>query len=97
DVCFRLIIIVIRDEILDGVFGEERPKLLVELSGERLVMRDNQSGPLRFLDDARDGECFPTAGNAEQYLVLCAVVDSAHQRLDRLRLVATGTIVAFQS
>jgi hypothetical protein len=43
DICGRnvslwLIVVVIRHEILDGIFGEKGAKLLVELSGECFVV-----------------------------------------------------------
>jgi hypothetical protein len=42
NVRFRLIVVVIADEILDGIVGKKLAKLLVKLGGERLVVGDDQ-------------------------------------------------------
>ena len=46
DVGFRLVVVVIADEIVDGVVREERLELAVELRGQRLVVRQDQRRPL---------------------------------------------------
>ncbi len=47
DVGFGLVVVVIADEVSDGVVGEELAELGVKLSGEGLVVRDHQrrAGP----------------------------------------------------
>ena len=50
DVGLGLVVVVVGDEVLDRVAREERPELVAELGGERLVVRDHQrraSGPPR--------------------------------------------------
>ena len=59
-------------------------------------MRQHERRPLRLLDDAGDGESLAAAGDAEQHLILRAVVEAAHQRFDRLRLVALRLIFRFK-
>ncbi len=50
NVCLGLVVVVVGDEVLDGVVGEELPKLVAELRGERLVVRDHERRPLHLLD-----------------------------------------------
>jgi hypothetical protein len=47
NVGFRLVVVVVGDEILDRVVGKERLELSVELGGERLVRREDEGGALR--------------------------------------------------
>ena len=66
---FRLVVIIVGDEILDGVVGKKAPKLAIKLGCQRLVRRENERWPLRLLDDMRHGEGLARAGDAEQHLV----------------------------
>ena len=88
DVGFGLVVIVIGDEILDRVVGEERLELAVELRGQRLVGREDQRGPLRFLDHLRHGEGLARAGHAEQHLVALPRARRRNQFADRGWLIA---------
>ena len=45
DVGFGLVVVVVADEVLDGVVGEQLRELLVELGGQRLVVADDQRRP----------------------------------------------------
>ena len=44
DVRLRLVVVVVRDEVLDRVRREELAELVAELSGQRLVVRDHSAG-----------------------------------------------------
>jgi hypothetical protein len=44
DVRLGLVVVVVRDEVLDRVVREELPQLVAELGGERLVVRDQERG-----------------------------------------------------
>ena len=46
DVGFGLVVVVVGDEVLDGVVGEEGFELVVELGGEGLVVREDEGGAL---------------------------------------------------
>ncbi len=59
-------------------------------------MSDYERGALGSLDDAGDGESLTATGNPEQHLVLLTIAQAAHQRVDCLRLVATGLVVRFE-
>ena len=90
DVGLRLVVVVVRDEILDRVVRKERLELAVELRGQRLVRREDQRGALRLLDHLRHREGLARAGDAEQHLGAVVALDALDQVADRLRLVALG-------
>ena len=73
DVGFGLVVVVIADEVADGVVREELLELAVELGGERLVVRHHQRGPVHPGDDVGHRERLARAGDAEQGLVLLAL------------------------
>ena len=85
---FGLVVVVIGDEVFDGVVGEEALELAVELRRQRLVGREDQRRALRRLDDLGHGEGLAGAGDAEQHLVALVPVDAVDQLRDRGRLVA---------
>ncbi len=51
-----LVVVVVRDEILHRVVGEEGLELLVELRGQRFVVAENQGGALYAFNDVGDRE-----------------------------------------
>ncbi len=82
-----LVVVVVGDEVLDGVVGEELPELVAELRRERLVVRDHERGPLQLLDDPRHRRRLAGAGRAEQRLV---AVPRARPTLPAARSRAAG-------
>ena len=94
---FRLVIIVIADEVLDRVVREERSELAVELRGQSLVVRQHQRGPADGFDHLGHGERLARPGDAQQHLVLLAVLDSAQQFLDGGLLIAARAVVHRQT
>jgi len=96
DVGLGLVVVVVRDEVLDGVPREEGLELLVELRGERLVVRQHQRRPVGLRDHRRHGEGLARSRDAQQHLVLVAALEAAHELVDRARLVALGLEVAHQ-
>ncbi|CCX41509.1 unknown [Clostridium sp. CAG:1024] len=68
DICLRLVIVVIRNEVLHSGIRKKLLELGAELCGERLVVRDDERGLLHALDDLRHGEGLAAAGHAEQHL-----------------------------
>ena len=88
DVGFGLVVVVIADEVADGVVGEELLELAVELGRERLVVRHHQRRLAHPGDDVGHRERLARAGDAEQGLVRLLVVQPLDQLLDRLGLVA---------
>ena len=94
DVGLRLVVVVVADEVLDGVLREEALEFLVELRGERLVVRHDQRGPVHRGDDLRHRVRLARAGDAEQHLVRVAAVQPLHQFRDGADLVAAHFEVA---
>jgi len=90
DVRLRLVVVVVGDEVLDGVVRIQLAELLVQLGRERLVVRENEGGLVQLLGDPRDGVRLPRAGDAEQRLLFRARLEPLDELLDRLRLVARG-------
>ena len=83
-----LVVVVVGDEILHRVFGEEILELAVELGGQGLVVGDDQGGQLGLLDDLGHGEGLAGAGDPLQGLGLVPGPQAPGQGLDGLGLVA---------
>ena len=88
DVGFGLVVVVIGNEILHRVVGEEALELAIELGGQRLVRRQDDGGALRGLDHLGHGVGLAGPGDAEQHLRTVVAVDAFDQFLDGGRLVA---------
>ena len=86
----RLIIIVVRHEVLDRIVGEKLPELAVELRGQGFVMRHHDGRPLQALNHMGHGEGLARTGHAEQRLRRQAGLDAVNQRLDGGGLIACG-------
>ncbi len=67
---------------------EERFELVIKLRRQRLVVRQDERRAVHLLDDLGHREGLARAGDAEQHLMLLAVVDTAGQRLDRGTLIS---------
>ena len=83
-----LVVVVVGDEVLDRVLGQQLAELGVQLRGQRLVMGQHQRRPLQLLDDMGHHEGLAGAGGAEQRLMLLAAAQPVDELRDRLRLVA---------
>ncbi len=88
DVGFRLVVVVVADEVFHRVVREEPLHLAVELGGERLVGGEDERRALRLLDHLGHGEGLARSGDAEQDLVALARVEAGGQ------LVYGGGLVA---
>ena len=88
DVRLRLVVVVVGDEVLDGVLGEEVAELLGQLGCERLVGRDDERRLLDGLDGLGHGVRLAGAGDAEERLVAHALEDAVREPIDSLRLIA---------
>ena len=96
DVGLRLVIVVVRDEVLDGVVGEEALELAVELRGERLVGREDQRRAVGARDHLRHGEGLARAGDAEQHLVALVGLHAGDELGNGGGLVALGLVLAHE-
>ncbi len=93
DVGLGLVVVVIGDEILHRVVGEERAELAIELRRQGLVGGEDEGGALGLLDHMRHGEGFSRAGDAEQHLVALARLRPRRQLGDGMRLIPLRRIV----
>ena len=94
DVGLGLVVVVVRHEVLDGVVRHELAELGRELRRERLVVREDERGPLHLLDEPGRGRGLAGAGRAEQHDIGLAGVDPAGEFGDRGGLVAARPVVA---
>ena len=85
---FRLIVVVIADEIRDGVVRKERFKFFVELSRERFIMREYERRTLQLLNDVCHRKRFSGPRYAHERLAFRACAESVDELLDRLRLIS---------
>ena len=88
DVRLRLEVVVVRDEVLDGVLREELAELVAELRCERLVVRDDERRALELLDRPRHRRRLARARGAEDRLEAVPGGDRLGDLVDRARLVA---------
>ena len=88
DVRLGLVVVVVGDEVLDGVLGEELPELVAQLRGERLVVGDHERGALELLHHPGHRRRLAGPGRAEERLTAVARAERLGELRDRLRLVA---------
>ena len=95
DIRLWLVVVVVGDEVLHRVVGEELLELRAQLGGQGLVVGQHQRGPLHLLDDLGHGKGLAGSGNAQQHLLLQPVLDALRQRGNGLRLVPGGLIFRY--
>ena len=96
DVGFRLIVIVIGNEVLHPAVGEEGTELAAQLRRQGLVVGNDQGGTLDLFNDRRHGEGLAGAGHTQQHLTLQPLFKAPGQGVDSLRLIAAGAVGRFQ-
>ena len=94
DVSLGLVVVVIRNEVFDGVFREKSLELRVELGGQGLVVSQHEGRAAGVLDDVGYGEGLSRAGYPQQGLGRKAAFDPLGELADGFRLVAGRTVVA---
>ncbi|SIK18859.1 Uncharacterised protein [Mycobacteroides abscessus subsp. abscessus] len=92
DVRFRLVVVVVGDEVLDRVVGQELAELVGQLGGEGLVRRHDERGPLHLFDEPRRRRRLAGAGGAEEDDVALTGVEALGDLTDRGGLVARGRV-----
>ena len=90
DVRLGLVIVVVRDEVLDGIVREEGAQLLGELGRQGLVWLHDEHRPLQLLRQPRHRGRLTSTSGTKQDDVLLTVLDPPLQLRDSLRLVARG-------
>ncbi len=93
DVGLGLVVVVVGDEVLDGVVGQQLAELVGQLGGQRLVGCHDERGALHLLDEPGRRRRLAGAGGAEQHGVLLPCPDAPRELGDRRRLVAAGGVV----
>ena len=93
EIGLRLVEVVVGDEVLDSIVGEEALKLSVELRRQCLIVRQHQRRPLHLGHHIGRREGLTGAGDAEQRLEALPSLYAVDQVSDRPRLVA-GRLVA---
>jgi hypothetical protein len=93
---FRLIVVVVRDEVLDRVVRKELFEFAVQLRSEGFVRREHQRWFLDRLHYIGDGEGLAGAGDAQQGLRRQSGFEAFDQSADRLGLVASGRVRCFE-
>ena len=88
DVSLRRVVVVVGDEILHRVFGEEALELAIKLRGQRLVGGEDEGRALGGLDHLGDREGLAGAGDAQEHLVTLQRLDAVDQLPDGGGLVA---------
>jgi len=88
DVGFGLIVVVVADEVTDGILREESTELLVKLGGQGFIVGDDQGGPAGLVDDVGHGVRFARAGDAQQDLMTGSFLQAADQATYGLDLIA---------
>ena len=66
---------------------------MIELRGERFVVRQDQRRAIELLDHLGHGEGLAGAGDAEQHLVLFAGINAAGKLFNGVGLVAFGLVI----
>ena len=94
DVRLGLVVVVVRDEILNCVVRQHLSQLVGELRGECLVGRHHQRRPLQPLDEPRGGGRLPGSGGTQQHHIALPRPNPAFQLVDGGRLVARGRVRA---
>ena len=90
DVGLRLVVVVVRHEVLHRVVGQQLAQLVGQLRGQRLVRRHDQRGTLLLLNQPRGGGGLTGAGRAHEHDVALAAVQTLVQLRNRRWLVAGG-------
>src|SRR5437660_11698072 len=90
DVGFRLIVIVIADEIFDRVVRKEALKFAIELRRQRFIMHDDQGRLLDPGDHVGESKGFAGTGDAQEDLMRLPSQNAVCQALNGLWLISSG-------
>ena len=90
DVGFRLIVIVIADEIFDRVVRKETLKFSIELRRQRFVVHDDQGRLLDPSDHVGESKGFAGTGHAQEDLMRVSPQNAVCQALNGFWLISSG-------
>ena len=94
NVGFRLVVVVVADEVFDRVIGEELAEFVSELGGQGFIGRHDEGGALDLFDKPGRGGRLTGAGGPEKNDVAFAPVDALSEFGNGGGLVAGGLVVA---
>ena len=94
NVGFRLVVVVVADEVFDRVIGEELAEFVGELGGQGFIGRHDEGGALDLFDEPGRGGGLTGAGGPEENDVAFAPVDALSEFGNGSGLVAGGLVVA---
>ena len=86
---FRLVVVVVGNEIFDGIIGKKSLHLTIELCGKRLIGSKDERRSLDLCDDMSHGKGFTRPCNTEEYLIIRPVIYTRHQSANRVRLITS--------
>ena len=95
-ICFRLVIIVIGDEILHRILREKLLKFPIKLRRQRLIVRQDQSRLIQLSNNIRHGKRLTRPRHPQQSLELISLLKSLHQFRNRLRLIPSWLVFRMQ-
>ena len=87
----RLVVVVIRNKILYGIFRKERFELAVQLGGECFIVTQHQGWPVYLIHYVGNTESFTRSCNTKQSLKQDTRVQSINKLTDCLGLIACWT------
>ena len=93
---FRLVVVVVGDEVLHRILREELLELPVQLRRQRLVGCHDDGGPAGLLDHIGHGEGLARPGYPQQRLVAEAVLQALHQLGNGRGLVAGRLVIGME-
>src|SRR5208282_902427 len=96
NVSLGLVVVVIRNKILDRIVRKEILELVIKLRRQGLVVRHHERRPIGRLNHLRHGESLARPGNSQQYLMLLAIKHTASERLNRRSLIALRLVTGYK-
>ena len=87
-----LVVVVIGDEVFNGVVREKFPQLIAELGRQRFVVGQHQGGPAGAGDHIGNREGFSGAGGPEKGLVALPRLQASHHLGDGGGLIPLGFV-----
>ena len=87
DIRLRLVVVVVRHEVLHRVVRQQLAQLIGQLRGQRLVRRHHQGGALLLLDQPRRRRRLARTRGTQQHHITLTIGQPLIQLRDRRRLV----------
>ena len=93
DECFGLVIVIVADEIVDGIFWKKLLELLGELRCEGFIVSEDECWSLTSRDNIGHRKSFPRTSHPEERLILISGIYRSHEFPDGMRLISGGRIL----